>query len=248
MDSEHRHELKTNELADWLSNAPEHLKNAPGYIKEHWWESICIVLIIIGAAMWMIQKNQPETQNIVKQAEFTQMYQKISTTKGAILQDQDTAGSLLTVSGELENIAPTADTKTQEALALIKSADALRSNLHYAPSQIDEATVNEQIAQSKVKYESALEKAAANKTIEAMAQMGIALCAEELRDFDVAEKLYREISENSDFQSTIFAKQAQKRLAGLADSKVEFTFEKAVSEAKNEDNTAEAQTIENQNQ
>ena len=46
MDSEHRHELKTNELADWIVHAPEYLRK--NYL------TILGVLLIIGVPVFLL--------------------------------------------------------------------------------------------------------------------------------------------------------------------------------------------------
>ena len=48
MDTEHRHELKTNELADWLANLPQWAKENTGTIAY-----VAIVIIIVAVVAYM---------------------------------------------------------------------------------------------------------------------------------------------------------------------------------------------------
>ena len=49
MDAEHRHELKTNELADWIGHAPQ-------YLRENARMIIGVALIIIAIVTWPMFK------------------------------------------------------------------------------------------------------------------------------------------------------------------------------------------------
>ena len=82
MKSDHRHELKTNELAEWLGNLPQ-------WTKENL-ATIIIVVVVVGAAGalygWRLySKNVVQVQ---EQTEFTNLLNQISSGKMQILQGQ----------------------------------------------------------------------------------------------------------------------------------------------------------------
>ncbi|MGD2093571.1 MAG: hypothetical protein PVH77_01035, partial [Phycisphaerales bacterium] len=74
MKSEHRHELKTNELADWLGHLPQ-------WTKENL-TSILIVLAIIIAVVFFFAWNSYK-QKITEQEklEFTTLLNRLSSSK-----------------------------------------------------------------------------------------------------------------------------------------------------------------------
>ena len=57
-----------------------------------------------------------------------------------------------------------------------------------------------------------MQKSPSNRTIKALAEFGLGLCAEELGNFDEAHKIYNGIVENPDFAGTIVVNKANLRL------------------------------------
>ena len=51
MKAEHRHELVTNELADWIGNLPN-------FIKQNIRPIIGIILILLGLMFWLFRSTQ----------------------------------------------------------------------------------------------------------------------------------------------------------------------------------------------
>lgn len=240
MDSEHRHELKRNDLALWLAEAPKHIKNTPEYLKTHWFEAICVVLIIIGLGMWIFRDDQKiVVHDLASQVKLTKLYEQQMIDKIATVRGNKTAG-FLNNADELTAISDNVKSDSNAALALIKAGDALRSDLHYKEGVINENDLKSQIAEAKSKYEAAVAKASSNKTIEALAKFGIAICSEELRDFDSAATLYKEIADNPEYQSNFVSKEAANRLLLLDDAKVKYTFTYVEPVAKEEENPAES--------
>jgi len=240
MDSEHRHELKRNDLALWLAEAPEHIKNTPAYLKSHWFEAICVVLIVVGIGMWLFRDTQKiVVHDLASQVKLTNLYQQQIMDKVAAARGNNTAGFL----NNADDITAAADTVKRDsiaALALIKAGDALRSDLHYKKDAINENDLKLQITEAKGKYEAALAKAGSNKTIEALAKFGIAICSEEVRDFDSAEAQYKKIADNPEYQSNFVSKLAEQRISLLADARVKHNFEKVEPTTKEEAKPAES--------
>lgn len=247
MDSEHRHELKRNDLALWLAEAPKHIKNTPAYLKTHWFEAICVVLIIVGIGMWLFRDTQKiVVQDLGAQVKLTKLYDQQMMDKVAAVRGNKTAG-FLNNADDITAVADTVKLDSIAALALIKAGDALRSDLHYKEGIINENVIKTQIGEAKDKYDAAVAKAGSDKTVEALAKFGIAICSEELRDFDSAADQYKEIADNPEYQSNFVSQIARQRISLLADARVKYTFkevesankENAKEEAKPAETTAE---------
>ncbi len=217
MDSEHRHELKTNELADWLTHLPEYLKRNATTI-------IGIVLIIIGLVTWPMFNRMRAESDLARAAAVGESIQTLESKLFDVLQAADrgdveaqqqaTTEVLVNANALLEQ-ADTMKNPDQAALARIKAAQALRTELHFRGAFIDSDELHTRIGQAQDAYEKAL-AAAATPTLQAMAQLGLGLCAEELGQRDAAAAIYRKIMDNDDYASTVFPAQARQRLDGLA--------------------------------
>jgi tetratricopeptide (TPR) repeat protein len=215
MDAKHRHELKTNELADWLAHAPEFMKRNASTI-------IGVVLIIIGLATWPLFSQMRQQRQITNAASITEMIQKLETDIYRVLQaaeqedgSAETATNALLVNANaLMDQAEHTDNPDLRALALIKAAQALRAELHVRPELIGTEQINERIEQARQAYEKAL-ASAASPTLKAMAKLGLGLCAEELGQRDQAAEIYQQIMNSEEFAATAFPAKAQKRLAAL---------------------------------
>lgn len=222
MDSGHRHELKTNELADWIAHLP-------GFLRRNRVQVVGAALIIIGLLVVPVLKRARHNSALNRQTETTQLIQKIAQEKVAAVRNQSTGilevqNQLLVAANSLEAAANKAKNPYSAALALIKRGEALRADLHYQPGGVERSTVVAQIQQARKAYELAIEKAQGNNTLTGMARIGLGLCAEEVGKFDRASQIYQGIAANADFAGTVFPAQAQYRLEVMDDSKAEFVF------------------------
>ena len=219
MDSEHRHELKTNELADWIGHAPD-------FIRKNYMQILGGILVIIGIFWWMGELKRKENKFIKKAAPTTELIEQLPQSKVAIAQAEDSAASdtLIGLAGSLETAAGKAATNSAAALVMIKRAEALRTELHYKAEELDAAAVSSQIEIARGIYEQALKKAEGNPSLEAMATYGLGLCAEEVGDYDKASEIYNSIVSNEDFAGTVFTVKAQVRLNTMVDNQMKFVF------------------------
>jgi len=222
MDSAHRHELKTNELADWVGHLPD-------FIRRNYMQIIGAGLIIVGLVVLPVFKRMRRSAAEKRQAETAHLIQKID--QGKIMAVQgggvDIQNTLLISANSLETAAKNAKNPHSAALALIKRAEALRADLHYKLGQVERAVVQAQINQARSAYQQAIEKAQGNNTLIAMAKFGLGLCAEELGKLDLAKQIYEEIVANADFEGTVSSAQAQLRLELMDDNTAKFVFVKA---------------------
>jgi len=218
MKAQHRHELKTNELAEWLSNLPN-------WAKENLRMIIyvsAIVVVVIGFYGWKAYK-----ENIVEVKERMALSQliakltqdKLNTIKGIKSEDIDYSYLLLDTAKRLQNFARNTKKKDMAALAYIKQAEALRAELHYRMGLVNKSNLTEQINQAKKAYENAIELARDNPVQMANARFGLGLCQEELGNFNEAKKIYEQVTKNSDFAETVAAASAGYRLKIMDDYK-----------------------------
>ncbi len=224
MKSDHRHELKTNELAEWLGNLPQ-------WTKENF-VTIIIAVVVVAAAgglygWWLYNKNVVQVQ---EQTEFTNLLNQISSGKMQILQGQQSQGRdfsfvLLQPANNLQTFAQKTTHKRMAALAFIKRAEALRAELHYGNVE-DDYLIN-QTNLAKASYAEALEKCSTNPSLAATAKFGMGLCEEELGNFEQARQTYQDITANPDFESTLATIRAKRRLETMADYEQKIVFKPA---------------------
>ena len=214
MKSEHRHELKTNELAEWINNFPQ-------WAKQNTKTIIYISVVILGVAGLYIWKNyQKNVVSVKKQSDFTNILSTLPQAKLQIIQAQmqgfDSSYILIQTAEALQSTAQNATNDQMAALALIKRAQARRTELHYRFGAISEQDKTAQLDLAQASYGEALIKAQGNPSLTAAAKFGIGLCREERAEFDKAEQIYRDIIENPDLEVTVAAAQAKMRLETMA--------------------------------
>ena len=228
MKSEHRHELKTNELAEWLSNLPQ-------WTKDNLTTIIVIsVVIIAAAAFYYVRYSYSKSAVAEEQLEFTNLLNQLSASKGEVLraqsQGRDLSFILLQPANSLGNFAQNAQSDQMAALALIKQAETLRTELHYRPGTVSEQDLTAQINKAKAAYTEAIQarlKLTSNPSLMAAAEFGLGLCEEELGNFEKAQQIYQVIAANLDFEGTVAVAQAKHRLDTMADYKQKVIFKPA---------------------
>ncbi len=227
MKSEHRHELKTNELAEWLSNLPQ-------WTKKNLTIIIVISAVIVAAiTFYYIRYGYSKSVVAEEQLEFTNLLNQLSASKVQVLEElrqgRDLSFILLQPANNLGTFAQNAKSDQMAALALIKQAEALRTELHYRPGTVSEQDLIAQIEQAKGAYTEAIKKSLTNVSLMATAEFGLGLCEEELGNFEKAQQIYQDIiiAENPDFEGTVAVAQAKHRLETMADYKQKVIFKPA---------------------
>jgi tetratricopeptide (TPR) repeat protein len=227
MKAEHRHELKTNELAEWLSNLPQ-------WTKENLTTVIIILAVIVVALAFYVRYRYNKSLVADEQLEFTNLLNQLSASKMQVLsaqaQGRDLSFILLQPANSLGTFAQNAKNDRMAALALIKQAEALRTELHYRPGTISDEDLTSQINQAKAAYTEAIEtrlQGTSNPSLTAAAEFGLGLCEEELGNFEKAQQIYQIIAENPDFEGTVAVTQAKHRLETMADYKQKVIFKPA---------------------
>ena len=224
MKSDHRHELKTNELAEWLSSLPL-------WARKNRTTIICVSVLIIGAAAFYIWRSYNQSVAARERVELTETIGRLLDGKRQILQAQaqgrDLSFILLQPADDLRTFAQNTGDDQMAAFALIERAEALRAELHYRQGKVSAQEAAIQLEQAKVSYAEALERCSTNHSLMAMAKFGLGLCEEELGNFEVAGQIYRDVSENSDFEGTVSTAQAKMRLETMDDYRQEIIFRPA---------------------
>jgi tetratricopeptide (TPR) repeat protein len=221
MKSEHRHELKTNELADWLANFPQ-------WAKENRIMIIAVAIVIVAAGTFYIWRFYNRRAMIQKQIELTSLVSQFLNIKMQALRAQaegkDLSYTLLQPAGNLKNFAQSIKNDQMTAFALVKQAEALRTELHCRSGTINKQNLTTQIKEAMASYNEAVEKASFNPSLMAAAKFGLGLCEEELGNFEAAQKMYQDIAANPDFEGTVAKASAKKRLQTMAVYKTMVVF------------------------
>ena len=225
MKSEHRHELKTNELAEWLSNLPQ-------WTKENLMTILVVVAVVVVAVTFFFWRSY--NKNVVQareHIEFSNLLNQLSVIEARIPGSQTEGGdlsvTLLPAAESLGNFAQNTSNSRMAALALIKQAEALRAELHYRTVQISPQDLTNRINQAKTAYTEAIRKSSENAPIRATAEFGLGLCEEELGNFDQAKKIYQSIIDNDDFEGTVAKAAAKNRIEIMSDYTKKVTFKPA---------------------
>lgn len=225
MKSDHRHELKTNELAEWIANFPQ-------WARDNGKVTIivsAVAVLIVVSALWYWRKTKVES--VQQQLAFTSLIAKLSQNKMQVLMSKsrgmDTSYMLDQAAVDLGTAAGSAKDENMAALALIKRAESLRAAVHYRSESVSQADLLTAVDGAKIAYVSAVSKAATNPSLMAMAKFGLGLCEEEIGNFEEAEEIYRDLIENSEFEGTTTVARAQRRLETMADYKKKIVFKPA---------------------
>lgn len=230
MKPEHRHELKTNELAEWLQQMPQWArKNLTTII----YVSVVAVVVIVYSFWYYYQKN---AALVKKQLVLTKLIRQLPHSKRQILQAQsqgvDISYTLIQTADNLQTAAQDIKDDLAAASALIKRADTLRMELHYRPGTVSKSTAADQINRAKAAYSEAIEKAARAPSLAATARFGLGLCEEEIGNFAQAQQIYHSLATDPDLEYTTAAAQAKIRLDSIVQYQQNVVFKTDKSKIK----------------
>jgi len=225
MKSDHRHELKTNELADWIMHFPDWAnENRTSLIGA---AAVILVALLIYFLSFYRQnvvsaRNQLRLTNLV-----AQVPQQINRVANASMQNNDETYILLQSQQDLLDFAQKSSNSDMAALALIQRGAALRAEVHYRPNEVSRDELATQIGKAKESYQQALDRKPSSPSLAAAAQYGLGLCEEELGNFDQAAQIYREVAEKADYAGTTAQAEAAYRLKIMDDYKTAVVFQPA---------------------
>lgn len=225
MRADHRHELKTNELADWLMHFPEWLRENRNSLIG----TAAVVVIVVAVYFWIFYhrsiasaRSQVRLTNLV-----TQLPRQKADIAQAMAQKSDQSYLLIDLAKDLQDFAQSASSREMSALALIERADTLRSELHYRSGEVSQEELAKQLAQAQASYEQAFQKAQDVPALAATAQLGLGLCEEELGNIDKAKEIYRAVTETAAYDGTTAKAAAALRLKTADDYKGKVVFKPA---------------------
>lgn len=117
MKAEHRHELKTNELAEWIANFPQ-------WAKENRITIIAVAVVVaVAAALYFWRSYDRNVVQVRKQLALTSLLNQLPVDKMQIIrsrsQGRDDSFILLSLAGNLKTFAQEAKDDGMAALALI---------------------------------------------------------------------------------------------------------------------------------
>jgi len=225
MKADHRHELKTNELAEWIANLPQ-------WAKENQTTIIGVIAVIVAAGgiyFWRFYRK--DVMSVERQLRLTGISNQLALGKMQVLQAQsegrDLSFILLQPAENLKAFAQETKDDQMAAFALIKRAEALRSELHYRRTPASDQDLVVQISQTKASYAEALARATSSPELAASAKFGLGLCEEELGNFDQARQIYQDVASSAEFQGTVAKAAAKYRLDTMADYQTKVVFKPA---------------------
>ncbi len=221
MKSEERHELKSNELAEWLGNLPEWASENYKFIIG----LAAVIVVLVGVYGWRVYYINVVQAN--RQEEFTNLMGGISEIKSQIVSSgfsgSDSSYVLIQAADELKKFAESANNSDMAAFALIKQAEALRAELYYRIGVSDANKTLEQIEKAKSAYNLAIQKST-KPVLNAIAEYGLGLCEEELRNFDQAKQIYEKIVANPKYAGIAIVADVEFRIKTMSDYQSDIRF------------------------
>jgi len=222
MKPKHRHELKTNVLAEWIANFPQ-------WAKENLRMIIYVsVVVVLVAAVYFWRMSEKNVVSVRKKLELTSLIGRLPRGKMQILRARasgvDISYMLIQAADDLQAFAQNAEDDQMAALALIKRAEALRMELHYRYGTVSERDAKAAIDRAKASYTEAVGKSSTNPSLMATAKLGLGLCEEEVGNFEQARQIYSGISTNTSFEGTVATAAAKLRLETMADYRQKVVF------------------------
>jgi len=225
MKAEHRHDLKTNELAAWLGNMPVW---ANQNLRTIIYVTVVVVLVLVTVVVVLVlasffyYRYQKTVVAAREQGNLTTLLSQLPQQKAFIAQKQmrgeDNSFTLLNLTDGLDGIAKSASSDAVAAMALIKNAEIMRTELQLRFGSISQQDIATQIGKAKENYTKALDtylKRSPNTSLEALAKIGLGLCEEELGNPDGARKLYQEVATGAAFEGSVPAAAAKQRLLAM---------------------------------
>jgi tetratricopeptide (TPR) repeat protein len=229
MDSKQRHEMMTNELADWIGHIPDFLNTYRNQL-------LGVVLVVIGLISWPILNRWRQQSDFAAKAEIVKILDSLETGKYmALSRQQDSqqefkADSFLVAASNLAEEAKKAPTEDLSAIALVKRGQALRMDLFYRKEITAEDAVSTQIKQAQEAYQAAFDKARM-PVVKAMAQFGLGLCLEESGRLEEAKATYQKMVDEPSYAGTPLPAAAKDRIDKMVDNNVKYVFAEPVKPA-----------------
>ncbi len=230
MKSEERHRLKENELADFLKDELESIRRL---WHRHGTLVLSVVLLVLAAlagGSWMINNSSKQRsyrasqlQNLIAKSSSLQERAVMDTIANGLAMGSYTT-SVNEIVGELDGLYRKENNSSVGMMALMQQAEALRSKLFFADSEISTSEKENLCSKAEELYKKIKKQFPGQPQAVGTAKFGLALVAEERGQWEEARKLYQEISQDNKLEGTAFPLMASKRLGVLDDFKQPVTF------------------------
>jgi len=231
MRAEERHRLKTNELAQKLSELPVYLRKHSKLISIA--AAVLVVLCVVGGFWWNSRTQAYHRRNEQLQGIFPQINQiqimaanaaqdPGSDDKSVASGEYNTLGLL----GTLNSLSSEAKGTSLGMAALMQQADLKRSELYYINRRLSAQEREKICRDAENLYNQILNRYGKYPLAVGMAKMGLALLAEDRGDWTKAKITYEEILAQKDdkLAGTMFPFQAKRRLSMIDDIALEIEF------------------------
>lgn len=225
MKSDHRHELKTNELTEWMMNLPDWAQENRNTLLAVGGVIVVAILVYFGS---FYRRDVVRARNQAQLTELVaQVPQVMSRVASAAMQNRDESYALVDTEKKLEEFAQKTSNPDMAALALIQRGAALRAEVHFRQTDLSHDELVAQIGKAQASYQLALDRKPKSPGLVADAKYGLGLCEEELGNFDKAAALYREVAEQKEYAGTTGQAAAAYRLQTMSDYQTAVVFEPA---------------------
>jgi len=221
MKSERRHELQTNELADWMGNLPQWFEENKFNVLI---SAVMVVIIAVSFYLWTSRNDYSVSR---EQYEFTTLAGQVQISKLQAASAKTEAGAstdaIRSAAEKLQGISGKLGSNESQAMALIESANADRTQAHFMAGA-DEKAIQYQMEKAKKDYQQALDKGSKSVQIASLATFGLGITEEEQGNYENARTYYSKIANDPNYAGTVGAPLAATRIATLADYKDNFVF------------------------
>ena len=225
MKAEERHRLKTNELAQTLSELPQYLKEHGNQILI---AAIALIVVLVGGIWWFTARYQAKLERMIMLNTLLgerDILQSSAAQKAQIEaqpgREQTTQPSYdgLTLASSLGQLSAEAGPGPVGLTALLQQAQTLRSQMFFSDQPLSPDQKNHLLNQVVDIYNRVLSEYPTVSYALGQAQIGLALVAEDQQDWNLARQKYQQIinDDSAKLSGTIYPILAQRRLNLLND-------------------------------
>jgi len=217
MRAEERHKLKTNELAESLSELPDYLRQHGNKILTG---VIIILVLVLGFFWWRNAQASAREENI---ARLNDLLAQKTLLQGLTVQqaqmeksndEQSLPYNAADLAGGFKAVAEKAAGNPMALIAMKEQAEALRSQLLYSSQPITDEQRKTLCTQAEGIYEQMKNGFPNSSQALGIANLGLALLAEEQGNWDKAREIYQQMVADGQTRlaGTMYPVQAQLRL------------------------------------
>ncbi len=217
MRAEERHKLKTNELAESLSELPDYLRQHGNKILTG---VIIVLVVVLGFFWWRNAQASAREENIARLNDLLaqkMLLQRLTVQQAQMEKSNDEQSlpyNAADLSGGFKAVAEKAAGSPMALIAMKEQAEALRSQLLYSSQPITDEQRKTLCTQAEGIYEQMKNGFPNSSQALGIANLGLALLAEEQGNWDKAREIYQQMVTDGQTRlaGTMYPVQAQLRL------------------------------------